>query len=345
MKKGIFILISMFLLCACSKATENIQEDQEVNIGQQEEDIAANNELAEVDDHEVEQEGQPSFIHSSGNVKAGGRFIYANDWVYFANLFDENHLYKMKADGTEVSKLTEHPVTNIQLVRDWIYYVQLDYDDMYPIHLSINRVNVDGGDASVVLEHPVGELHVFGNDLIFIMDDKVHTMNINEKEAVSLPYTAFSMSVFENQIVFYNHAGYHLGDIKGSEAEELFLESYGDFVFEENNLYFTHFEGESGLFRYSLADKEKYHIITEPVDFFNVDGNTIYYSTAENEVDRSIYSVNTSGEDKTDLGAYITSIYLFDQYLLGDYARQGVGAIILMNRETGESKELFIDAQ
>ncbi|RLL42659.1 DUF5050 domain-containing protein [Oceanobacillus piezotolerans] len=104
-------------------------------------------------------------------------------------------------------------------------------------------------------------------------------------------------------------------------------------IVEGDNLYFTILEGESGLYRYSLLDKETSHVITEEIDYFNVKGNTIYYSTTTVEVDRSIYKVNQDGEEKQDLGTVIYSINIFDDYLIGEYSRQGFVQYITINRE------------
>ncbi|MGI6711164.1 MAG: DUF5050 domain-containing protein [Bacillota bacterium] len=45
--------------------------------------------------------------NTPGNLNNNGLFAKAGDWIYYSNLIDQGKLYKMKADGTEVTKITD----------------------------------------------------------------------------------------------------------------------------------------------------------------------------------------------------------------------------------------------
>jgi putative cell wall-binding protein len=52
----------------------------------------------------------------------GGLNVYG-EWVYFANERDGRNLYKIKIDGTEMTKLNNRPTAYINITDGWIYYV------------------------------------------------------------------------------------------------------------------------------------------------------------------------------------------------------------------------------
>lgn len=44
-----------------------------------------------------------------------------SDWVYYSALLENNKLYKMKADGSEITKMLDLPVGCINIVGDWLF--------------------------------------------------------------------------------------------------------------------------------------------------------------------------------------------------------------------------------
>ncbi|RDW16690.1 DUF5050 domain-containing protein [Oceanobacillus chungangensis] len=347
MKKILVLLIIVCFLSACSQES-NDSDIEQIDAEKTVDEKTANNEQLQTEavahNHEKLEEhddSAPFLNNSSGNIIAGGKYILLDNTLYFANLIDNNSLYKTNLDGTNSKKLTDHAVGNLHIHGDWLYYTPIDNSGEYPFPQSINKIKLDGSHEEVVLNQPVDFVHASGDYLLFILDGQIYKLKMNDDELINLPYQALTLSVSDNTIVYFNHDGYHLGDLQGEKDEPLFSESYGDYIVEGNELYFTKVGRESGLYRYSLLDKEVSHIITEGIDYFNVNGDTIYYSTATAEVDRSIYKVNKDGEQKQDLGTVIYSINIFDEYVIGEYARQGFVQYILINRENNEIMEIY----
>ena len=60
--------------------------------------------------------------NSAGNLNNGGFFCESNGRVYFANAYDNNTLYSMNADGTDIRKLNNSPVSSINAAGKYLYY-------------------------------------------------------------------------------------------------------------------------------------------------------------------------------------------------------------------------------
>jgi len=68
------------------------------------------------------------------------------DWVYYINANNENRIYKVKKDGTEITKISPDSIYNntYHIIGDWIYYVNAT--DSHKIY----RVKLDGTQNSLV---------------------------------------------------------------------------------------------------------------------------------------------------------------------------------------------------
>ncbi len=69
-----------------------------------------------------------------------------DDWIYYVNADDGNSLYKVKADGTERTRLNYSESTIIDIIGDWLYYHN-DSD-----RSKVYRVKTDGSENNKVQE-------------------------------------------------------------------------------------------------------------------------------------------------------------------------------------------------
>ena len=60
--------------------------------------------------------------NTAGNLNNGGLFCESDGRVYFANAYDNNALYSMNADETDVVKLNSNSVASINAGGDYLYY-------------------------------------------------------------------------------------------------------------------------------------------------------------------------------------------------------------------------------
>ncbi|CZT57471.1 DUF5050 domain-containing protein [Solibaculum mannosilyticum] len=97
-------------------------------------------------------------------------YVVQDGWVYFCNYDDDYHLYKMKADGTEVTQLTDTPAFVVQAEGDWIYYISTSSSEKQQI---LSRIKKDGtGQMDYSIDLPglnigYGSYNVSGNVIYF----------------------------------------------------------------------------------------------------------------------------------------------------------------------------------
>jgi len=108
--------------------------------------------------------------NTPGNLSNGGVATIQGDWIYFSNFADWKRLYKMKTDGSGLTKLSDEPfVFGINAVGDWLYYYSLSYDDR-----RIRKMKIDGTEEIVLGEDKVRGLAVRGDWIYYVnLSDKV----------------------------------------------------------------------------------------------------------------------------------------------------------------------------
>lgn len=87
------------------------------------------------------------------------------------NIIDEN-LYKIEADGS-YKKICEDKLSDINLVGDWIYYINKDDDS------KVYKIKIDGTEKTKIVDFKSLFLTVDNNYLYCLYDFKVHKMDLN----------------------------------------------------------------------------------------------------------------------------------------------------------------------
>nr|WP_246593978.1 DUF5050 domain-containing protein [Evansella tamaricis] len=328
------------------------------NIDEESNDSDANDtegETTETDgDQDTEEEpesnagkGVQSYGNYSGNINTqGGLYDIKGDYIFFANLQDNNNLYRMKLDGTELTQLTDHRVWSIHALQDWVYYIKLGDANNYMDYQSFNRVSLDGDTVEVVMDDPITQLHYYNGEFVFNLYSQFTKMSL-DGDLTPLPYQGTDMAMYGEKFVFFGYdvdegeSAYYLGDIHGTEEQLIRYEGYGEYVFVEDTLFFTRGFGDEGLFKQSINETDSTLIIDDFIDFFNVDEDYIYYSTAESEATRENIRADHNGNNKVNLGAGTYSLNVFDSFIFGEFARQGYYSFYFIDKETNEATEII----
>ena len=111
-----------------------------------------------------------SMGNTVGNITNMG-FISSSskdDWIYYANTNDQNKLYKMKADGSNPTKITDDQAYDLNVVDDWIYYRALDKNAM------MYKMKTDGTSKTQLTKEPSGYINVV-DDWIYYSDYSGYT--------------------------------------------------------------------------------------------------------------------------------------------------------------------------
>ena len=266
--------------------------------------------------------------NTAGNINNGGLFCELNGKVYFANAFDNDTLYVMNTDESEIKRLSGAVISNIIGAGDYIYYFQRSESGEtglggVRVPYSFNRCKTDGKSAVSLLRGVVTAGQLVDNTLYLqCMDDdgayfaSISTAGEDYKEIgryVLNPASAYDGAIYYNQTVGNHYLNRF--DTRTGANRELLNENvwnpvlYGDYVYymDPGNGY--------QLRRYSLSAGNIEILTNDKVQFFNVGNNYIYYQTFGDNA--GLYFMGTDGSNPT-LMAYgqftdinMTSMYVY----------------------------------
>ena len=186
---------------------------------------------------------------TQGNIRAGGYIAYDDGWYYFRSN-DSEKLYRMREDGSEAEKLSDHSAKNIT-VHDGYVYFEEEHG-----YVGIYRVRTDGTD----------ETQIFGSETSFmgVIDDKLYFMDSY--------YGLCTLDLTEEDLDMYSDRTevYHNEDVTSSIFE---------MCFDGENIYFTTFRS-NGIYRVSISEPEKEpeKIVNSDVSDVVLAGDYLYYN-------------------------------------------------------------------
>jgi len=93
----------------------------------------------------------------------GSSLAYSNGWLFFANIFDSNKLYKVKLDGSEKQLALDKSVDNLIAEEDWLYF----HDSL---NFKIGRISVNDTTKveNLIDEVYVTDVNISGDRLYYI---------------------------------------------------------------------------------------------------------------------------------------------------------------------------------
>jgi hypothetical protein len=237
--------------------------------------------------------------NSNANIVNGGMSIIDGDWIYFANVADQNQLYRIKTDGTQESKVSEDIAFNLNLHDGWFYYVNgSDSNRVY-------KMKSDGSGRQLLNEAGARNLIAY-NDWLYFIDvtdpsDTVNYMRIfkimidgSEKTMInSIPVQYFNLD--ESWIFFMTQDEGHLYKVRsnGSGEKQVSTVAMDLFQISGNSIYYVDRENRN-LWKMSQDGKNAIQLSDKRVVSFNAGSEWIYYSYSVNE------SVNEFGKMKND---------------------------------------------
>lgn len=117
--------------------------------------------------------GSNKSIITSGNI---GQLIKGGDYIYFINYSDNNSIYKVKTDGTGLTKVVEGPInftnvyanpidghTNMGVIDNYLYFINTkDNNKLY---------KTDGTNNFVIVDSAVNSIYIKGDYIYYDYKD------------------------------------------------------------------------------------------------------------------------------------------------------------------------------
>jgi hypothetical protein len=266
--------------------------------------------------------------NSGGNINNGGMFCEVGGKVYFANSFDNDTLYSMNPDETEIQKVSGAVISNILGAEDYLFFFQRSESGeaglgSVRVPYSFNRVKTNGKDATSLLRGVVITAQLVDNTIYMQVttDDGVAfaSMKTDGEDYTEIGrYVLDPASAYDGSIYYNETVGSHdlkKFDTRTGGVQTLLSENVWNPVYYNGYIYYMDLGNGYQIRRYNLSGGEIEILCKERVQHFNVGNGFVYYQTMGS--DSGLYFMNTDGSGATLLasGEYckinITSRYVY----------------------------------
>jgi hypothetical protein len=275
--------------------------------------------------------------NTQGNLFYSGIAATKGDWIYY---FFKDKLYKIKTDGTQKTLLLNKDGYYLNIVNDWIYYVQ-ESSDIY-------RVKTDGTENTLILHDDlnIGKMDVIGNYIRYLHKNQEHrtqfllqrnNLDGTGKVVFEFPYDVREF-VTDNEWMYIrdykrdDKGDYSLSDTKqviyktkedGSSRTRISgLKDYLKILIEGDYMYYLYYEeDEQSIYKYLYREKtdgtNKQKLCDDELvydKFVNISNGWIYYQNASD--DDKIYKIKLDGTQRTKVCDEDCGLYLL---VVGDW--------------------------
>ena len=107
--------------------------------------------------------------NTNGNLVNMGIAAQEGDWIYYVDgdfITEDFGLYKVRADGSQTTKISDDDAFNINVVGEWIYYINYTYDGYY-----IYKIRTNGQDRIRVSDDMI---QGWPENTISVVDDWIY---------------------------------------------------------------------------------------------------------------------------------------------------------------------------
>lgn len=272
--------------------------------------------------------------NTSGNLLNGGLFCENGDKIYFANPYDDNKLYSMKTDLTNIKKLYDDRVSYINSAGKYIFYTrrndQLENDGNALLSLSTTglfRLNTSGRGAHKLYDDPTQVVCLYGNNVYYQHYDQKKGLELYSAkidgstdtellDEAAAPYTVYNDKIYYTG--WDNDHYIHSMNINGTGKQVIYEGNCTSLTRQGNYLYFMDMGQDYSLCRIPLDGSSVETIINMRLATYNVadDGTAIYYQV-DDQTNNGLYKLDMSTNNSVLIssGNYnylnLTSEYLF----------------------------------
>ncbi|WP_282942594.1 DUF5050 domain-containing protein [Paenibacillus sp. RC67] len=246
----------------------------------------------------------PQNIHNNAIV------TQYNGWIYYANIGDNNKLYRMTLDQSDNVKLTDVPVTDISAVDGWIYYrIDVLEEGKRTDAGEIYRMHPDGTSNTMLSEHSTRAFFVRGDSIYYSRDrgmgaGPIYKMKLDGSERTQLSQEdddVYEITLGDDAIYYtLNSGGLYRLELESHQATQIDSDWYHDIRIVNGWLYYKDVSGR--LHRMDLNGDQRNSIGESPIGSYFIKENDIYYekrvegkwSTSESRLYRSDLEGNHS---------------------------------------------------
>lgn len=223
------------------------------------------------------------------NLVNSGLAVGAGDWFYFTDKDLTNSLYKMKKDGTMIEKLHDGYISNLNIVGDWIYFLDSN---------KICKIKTDGGDYQVIIDNIHTNEFIIIGDWIYFEEDGLNKIMLDGSHRSKIISGSISSFNIDGDWIYYckinDKNKLYKVRIDGSNNTKLSEDTCGFINISNGWIYYKNFNDDNRVYKIKLDGTNKNKVTNNPVNYFNVIGDTIIY-----EGNGNLSKTASNGENET----------------------------------------------
>lgn len=236
--------------------------------------------------------------NTAGNIHNGGYAVVKDDWLYYTNHNDNDHLYKKRIDGSQNTQLVNgHYSYQINVVGNWIYYIGGSPGYIY-------RMTTDGKNHEKIENQRCDNL-IATDQFVFYKSADEKSSDLYYIELATMKKTKLKENIVEFAVdkenIYYTDGENECSLFKIDFQKKEELKLCDDYAFnidiDEKYIYYANYDDGDKLYRIKKDGTEKQIICQEACWNINVCGDYIYY---RNQTEQgNIYRIRKNGDENT----------------------------------------------
>lgn len=230
--------------------------------------------------------------NTAGNINNGGLFAESDGVVYFSNSFDDDTLYCMNVDESNIRKISSAQVSNLLVAGNYLYYFQLGTSGTTGLGSvraprSFNRCKLNGSKSASVVRETIIKAQLVDDTLYmlasgdkgsyFFRIDTDGTDRTDLADYIINPAACYNGNIYYNGTVS-DHYLYALNP-NGDTISTVLEYNMWNPVVDGGYVYFMDLNNDYRLCRYNLNGNTVEVLSNERVQTFNVGNGYIYFQT------------------------------------------------------------------
>lgn len=290
--------------------------------------------------------------NTSGNLINKGLFAEHNGKIYFANPYDNNQLYSMNSDCTDIKRLSDDSVSYINVTDNYIFYVRNNFDpdnagmvfrgQLY----GIIRCKLNGQRGTALTADVITSMSLVGNRVYYNSydDGKIHTMytTIDKKETATIKNTPTALySVADNRLYYSgtdSDHNIHSLDLSSGQADTLIEGNTYLASMDDNIIYYLDMANNYALTAYDTLTGATNVLYDDRCINYNIYDDVIFFQTEDGS--NALHRMNIDGSNDTIImTGNFDSISCTSQYTF--FTVYGQNMLYRVPTHGGTSVELF----
>lgn len=236
---------------------------------------------------------------TAGNLQNGGKFCEADDMIYFCNPNDNDYIYRMKSDCTDIKRFKDSAGKYLNISPNYVYFSQLSsgstksfgfISNVFGIYSS----KIGKNTLNCLKKTTVGNIKLIDDTIYYLNytnDEgyRLYSIQTNGKKDTEIIADIVDPSCYANNCFYYvdpaNKENMHLRrynlETKANEvilAKDVYMPQYAN-----QSVFYLDVHNNYHLCCLDLATMTETEIVPERVELYNIAGDKVYYQTNSKE--------------------------------------------------------------